>query len=334
MWEENEMSIRIGILGYGNLGRGVECAVRQNDDMELAAVFTRRDPGSVSILTDTAKVCNVSDAAAWKDRIDVMIICGGSATDLPQQTPEYVKYFNVIDSFDTHAKIPEHFAAVDAAAKENAHIGIISVGWDPGMFSLNRLYANAILPEGKDYTFWGKGVSQGHSDAIRRIAGVRNAKQYTIPVEAALEAARSGSNPELTTRQKHTRECFVVLEEGADAAKVEEEIKTMPNYFADYDTTVHFISEEELLADHSGIPHGGFVLRSGVTGWEKENRHLIEYSLKLDSNPEFTASVLAAYARAAYRLAGEGQSGCRTVFDIAPAYLSAKSAEELRASML
>lgn len=328
------MSIRIGILGYGNLGRGVECAVRQNDDMELAAVFTRRDPGSVSILTDTAKVCNVSDAAAWKDRIDVMIICGGSATDLPQQTPEYVKYFNVIDSFDTHAKIPEHFAAVDAAAKENAHIGIISVGWDPGMFSLNRLYANAILPEGKDYTFWGKGVSQGHSDAIRRIAGVRNAKQYTIPVEAALEAARSGSNPELTTRQKHTRECFVVLEEGADAAKVEEEIKTMPNYFADYDTTVHFISEEELLADHSGIPHGGFVLRSGVTGWEKENRHLIEYSLKLDSNPEFTASVLAAYARAAYRLAGEGQSGCRTVFDIAPAYLSAKSAEELRASML
>ena len=334
MWEENEMSIRIGILGYGNLGRGVECAVRQNDDMELAAVFTRRDPGSVSILTDTAKVCNVSDAAAWKDRIDVMIICGGSATELPQQTPEYVKYFNVIDSFDTHAKIPEHFAAVDAAAKENAHIGIISVGWDPGMFSLNRLYANAILPEGKDYTFWGKGVSQGHSDAIRRIAGVRNAKQYTIPVEAALEAARSGSNPELTTRQKHTRECFVVLEEGADAAKVEEEIKTMPNYFADYDTTVHFISEEELLADHSGIPHGGFVLRSGVTGWEKENRHLIEYSLKLDSNPEFTASVLAAYARAAHRLAGEGQSGCRTVFDIAPAYLSAKSAEELRASML
>ncbi len=245
-----------------------------------------------------------------------------------------MKYFNVIDSFDTHAKIPEHFAAVDAAAKENAHVGIISVGWDPGMFSLNRLYANAILPEGKDYTFWGKGVSQGHSDAIRRIAGVRNAKQYTIPVEAALEAARSGSNPELTTRQKHTRECFVVLEEGADAAKVEEEIKTMPNYFADYDTTVHFISEEELLADHSGIPHGGFVLRSGVTGWEKENRHLIEYSLKLDSNPEFTASVLAAYARAAHRLAGEGQRGCRTVFDIAPAYLSAKSAEELRASML
>ncbi|MDE6221897.1 MAG: diaminopimelate dehydrogenase, partial [Lachnospiraceae bacterium] len=291
-------------------------------------------PDTVPILTDTAKVCNIADVADWKDKIDVMILCGGSATDLPVQTPEYVKDFNVIDSFDTHARIPEHFANVDAAAKENAHIGIISVGWDPGMFSLNRLYANAILPEGTDYTFWGKGVSQGHSDAIRGIKGVRNAKQYTIPVESALEAARSGSNPELTTRQKHTRECFVVLEEGADAAKVEEEIKTMPNYFADYDTTVHFISEEELLADHSGIPHGGFVLRSGVTGWEKENKHLIEYSLKLDSNPEFTASVLVAYARAAHRLSQEGQSGCRTVFDIAPAYLSAKSAEELRASML
>ena len=328
------MSTRIGILGYGNLGRGVECAVRQNDDMELAAVFTRRSPKSVSILTETAKVCNIADVEQWKDKIDVMIICGGSATDLPKQTPEYVKHFNVVDSFDTHAKIPEHFANVDAAAKAGAHIGIISVGWDPGMFSLNRLFANAILPEGKDYTFWGKGVSQGHSDAIRRIEGVKNAKQYTIPVESALEAARSGSNPELTTRQKHTRECFVVLEEGADAAKVEEAIKTMPNYFADYDTTVHFISEEELLANHSGIPHGGFVLRSGVTGWEKENKHIIEYSLKLDSNPEFTASVLVAYARAAHRLASEGQSGCRTVFDIAPAYLSAKSAEELRASML
>lgn len=328
------MSTRIGILGYGNLGRGVECAVRQNDDMDLVAVFTRRDPDSVSILTDTAKVCNIADVTDWKDKIDVMIICGGSATDLPVQTPEYVKYFNVIDSFDTHAKIPEHYANVDAAAKESAHIGIISVGWDPGMFSLNRLYANTILPEGKDYTFWGKGVSQGHSDAIRRIKGVKNAKQYTIPVESALEAARSGSNPELSTRQKHTRECFVVLEEGADAEKVEEEIKTMPNYFADYDTTVHFISEEELLANHSGIPHGGFVLRSGVTGWEKENKHLIEYSLKLDSNPEFTASVLVAYARAAHRLSQEGQSGCKTVFDIAPAYLSAKSAEELRASML
>lgn len=328
------MSTRIGILGYGNLGRGVECAVRQNEDMELAAVFTRRNPETVSILTDTAKVCSIAEAADWKDKIDVMIICGGSATDLPVQTPEYVKYFNVIDSFDTHAKISEHFAKVDAAAKEAGHIGIISVGWDPGMFSLNRLYANAILPEGKDYTFWGKGVSQGHSDAIRRIKGVKNAKQYTIPVESALEAARSGENPELTTRQKHTRECFVVLEEGADAAKVEEKIKTMPDYFADYDTIVHFISEEELLANHSGIPHGGFVMRSGVTGWEKENRHLIEYSLKLDSNPEFTASVLVAYARAAHRLSKEGQSGCKTVFDIAPAYLSARSAAELRALML
>lgn len=328
------MKTRIGILGYGNLGRGVECAVRQNDDMELAAVFTRRNPASVSILTSSASVCSVDDAANWKDKIDVMILCGGSATDLPKQTPEYVKYFNVIDSFDTHARIPEHFADVDAAAKANAHIGIISVGWDPGMFSLNRLYANAILPDGKDYTFWGKGVSQGHSDALRRIDGVKNAKQYTIPVDSALEAVRAGSNPELTTREKHTRECFVVLEEGADAAKIEQEIKTMPNYFADYDTTVHFISEEELLTNHSGIPHGGFVLRSGVTGWNKENKHLIEYSLKLDSNPEFTASVLVAYARAAHRLAQEGQSGCKTVFDIAPAYLSAKSGEELRASLL
>lgn len=328
------MKTRIGILGYGNLGRGVECAVRQNDDMELAAVFTRRNPASVSILTSSASVCSVDDAANWKDKIDVMILCGGSATDLPKQTPEYVKYFNVIDSFDTHARIPEHFADVDAAAKANAHIGIISVGWDPGMFSLNRLYANAILPDGKDYTFWGKGVSQGHSDALRRIDGVKNAKQYTIPVDSALEAVRAGSNPELTTREKHTRECFVVLEEGADAAKIEQEIKTMPNYFADYDTTVHFISEEELLTNHSGIPHGGFVLRSGVTGWNKENKHLIEYSLKLDSNPEFTASVLVAYARAAHRLAQEGQSGCKTVFDIAPAYLSAKSSEELRASLL
>ena len=328
------MSIKIGILGYGNLGRGVECAVKQNDDMELVAVFTRRNPEDVKILTETAVVCNVADVEDWKDKIDVMIICGGSATDLPKQTPVYAKMFNVIDSFDTHARIPEHFANVDAAAKEGGHVGIISVGWDPGMFSLNRLYANAILPDGNDYTFWGKGVSQGHSDAIRRVEGVKDGKQYTIPVEAALEAVRNGENPELTTRQKHTRECFVVLEEGADAAKVEEEIKTMPNYFADYDTTVHFISEEELKANHSGIPHGGFVLRSGVTGWEKENKHLIEYSLKLDSNPEFTSSVLIAYARAAYRLASEGQIGCKTVFDIAPAYISAKSGEELRNHML
>ena len=313
------MSIKIGILGYGNLGRGVECAVKQNDDMELVAVFTRRNPEDVKILTETAVVCNVADVEDWKDKIDVMIICGGSATDLPKQT---------------HARIPEHFANVDAAAKEGGHVGIISVGWDPGMFSLNRLYANAILPDGNDYTFWGKGVSQGHSDAIRRVEGVKDGKQYTIPVEAALEAVRNGENPELTTRQKHTRECFVVLEEGADAAKVEEEIKTMPNYFSDYDTTVHFISEEELKANHSGIPHGGFVLRSGKTGWDGENKHLIEYSLKLDSNPEFTSSVLIAYARAAYRLASEGQIGCKTVFDIAPAYLSAKSGEELRKHML
>ena len=328
------MSIKIGILGYGNLGRGVECAVKQNDDMELVAVFTRRNPEDVKILTETAVVCNVADVEDWKDKIDVMIICGGSATDLPKQTPVYAKMFNVIDSFDTHARIPEHFANVDAAAKEGGHVGIISVGWDPGMFSLNRLYANAILPDGNDYTFWGKGVSQGHSDAIRRVEGVKDGKQYTIPVEAALEAVRNGENPELTTRQKHTRECFVVLEEGADAAKVEEEIKTMPNYFSDYDTTVHFISEEELKANHRGIPHGGFVLRSGKTGWDGENKHLIEYSLKLDSNPEFTSSVLIAYARAAYRLASEGQIGCKTVFDIAPAYLSAKSGEELRKHML
>lgn len=328
------MSIKIGILGYGNLGRGVECAVKQNDDMELVAVFTRRNPEDVKILTETATVCNVADVEDWKDKIDVMIICGGSATDLPKQTPVYAKMFNVIDSFDTHARIPEHFANVDAAAKEGGHVGIISAGWDPGMFSLNRLYANAILPDGNDYTFWGKGVSQGHSDAIRRVEGVKDGKQYTIPVEAALKAVRNGENPELTTRQKHTRECFVVLEEGADAAKVEEEIKTMPNYFSDYDTTVHFISEEELKANHSGIPHGGFVLRSGKTGWNGENKHLIEYSLKLDSNPEFTSSVLIAYARAAYRLASEGQSGCKTVFDIAPAYLSAKSGEELRKHML
>ena len=326
--------IRIGILGYGNLGRGVECAVKQNDDMELVAVFTRRNPDTVKILTDSAVVANVADIADWKDKIDVLILCGGSATDLPVQTPEMAAMFNVIDSFDTHARIPEHFANVDEAAKKAGKIGIISVGWDPGMFSLNRMYANAILPNGKDYTFWGKGVSQGHSDAIRRVEGVKDGKQYTIPVEAALKAVRAGENPELTTRQKHIRECFVVLEEGADPAKVEEAIKTMPNYFADYDTTVHFISEEELKANHSGIPHGGFVIRSGKTGWNEENTHIIEYSLKLDSNPEFTSSVIVAYARAAYRLHKEGQTGCKTVFDIAPAYLSAQSGEELRAHML
>lgn len=328
------MSIRIGILGYGNLGRGVECAVKQNPDMELAAVFTRRNPSEVSILTREAAVCSISEAEEWKGKIDVMILCGGSATDLPEQTPKFAGIFNVVDSFDTHARIPEHFASVDQAAKEGGTVGIISVGWDPGMFSLNRMYANAILPEGKDYTFWGKGVSQGHSDAIRRISGVKNAKQYTIPVEAALESVRSGEEPELTTRQKHTRECFVVLEEGADPAKIEEEIKTMPNYFADYDTTVHFISEEELQKNHSGIPHGGFVIHSGKTGWDQENNHVIEYSLKLDSNPEFTASVIVAFARAAYRLSQEGQKGCKTVFDIAPAYLSPKSGEELRKRLL
>ena len=328
------MKTRIGILGYGNLGRGVECAVRQNEDMELVAVFTRRDPASVSILTKSAAVCNVDAVADWKDKIDVMILCGGSATDLPTQTPEYVKYFNVIDSFDTHAKIPEHFTAVDEVANASGKIGIISVGWDPGMFSLNRLYANAILPNGMDYTFWGKGVSQGHSDAIRRVEGVLNGKQYTIPVEAALEAVRSGENPDLTTRQKHTRECFVVAAEGADKAKIEAEIKNMPNYFADYDTTVHFITEEELEREHGGIPHGGFVIRSGKTGWNEENSHVIEYSLKLDSNPEFTASVIAAYARAAYKLNKEGVSGCKTAFDIAPAYLSKLSGEEIRAHLL
>ena len=328
------MSIRIGILGYGNLGRGVECAIKQNPDMELVAVFTRRDPAGVSILTEKAAVCSVAEAMDWKDRIDVMILCGGSATDLPVQTPEYAGAFHVVDSFDTHARIPEHFANVNAAAKAGNKVGIISVGWDPGLFSLNRMYANAILPQGNDYTFWGKGVSQGHSDALRRIPGVKDAKQYTIPVEAALESVRKGENPQLSTREKHTRECFVVLEPGADATAVENEIITMPNYFADYDTTVYFISEEELRANHSGIPHGGFVLRSGKTGWEEEHSHLIEYSLKLDSNPEFTSCVIVAYARAAYRLASQGETGCKTVFDRPPAYLSAKSGEELRASML
>ena len=328
------MSIRIGILGYGNLGRGVECAIKHNPDLELVAVFTRRAPETVKILTETAAVYSVNDAEKMKDKIDVLIICGGSATDLPKQTPEYAKMFNVIDSFDTHAKIPEHFDSVDAAAKESGHIGIISVGWDPGMFSLNRVYANAILTNGKDYTFWGKGVSQGHSDAIRRIEGVADARQYTIPVPEALEKVRNGETPELTTREKHTRECFVVAKEGADLSRIEKEIKEMPNYFADYDTTVHFISQEELDRDHKGIPHGGFVIRSGSTGWNDENRHIIEYSLKLDSNPEFTASVLTAYARAAYRMNKEGQKGCKTVFDVAPAYLCRQSGAELRAHML
>ena len=326
--------MKIGILGYGNLGKGVECAVKNCSDMELSCVFTRRDPSSLKLLTSGVPVYSVNDVEKRKDEVDVLVICGGSATDLPKQTPEYVKYFNVIDSFDTHAKIPEHFSNVDKAAKDNGHIALISCGWDPGMFSLMRLYGNCVLPDGQDYTFWGKGVSQGHSDAIRRIEGVKDGKQYTIPVQSALDAVRAGKNPELSTRQKHTRECFVVAEEGADKARIEKEIKEMPNYFADYDTTVHFISEEELKKNHSGIPHGGFVFRTGKTGWDKEYNNVIEYSLKLDSNPAFTSSVLLAYARALNRLHKEGVNGCKTVFDIAPAYLSPLSGEELRAHLL
>ena len=326
--------MKVGIIGYGNLGRGIECAIKQNEDMELAAVFTRRNPADVKILTEGVPVYHVDDVEKMQGKLDVVILCGGSATDLPKQTPVYAKYFNVVDSFDTHAKIPEHFDNVDAAAKEGGHVAMISCGWDPGMFSLNRLYANAILPDGNDYTFWGKGVSQGHSDAIRRVEGVKDGKQYTIPVEDALSAVRSGSNPELTTRQKHIRECFVVAEDGADKAKIEETIKNMPNYFADYDTIVNFITEEELKRDHSGIPHGGFVFRTGATGWNNEHKHVIEYSLKLDSNPEFTASVIVAYARATVRMASEGMTGCKTVFDVAPAYLSPKTGEELRAHLL
>lgn len=327
------MSIRIAVAGYGNLGRGVECAIKQNPDTELYGVFTRRDPKTVKTLTG-AKVFSIDTIEEHKDNIDVVIICGGSATDLPVQTPALASYFNVIDSFDTHAKIPEHFANVDKAAKSAGTTAIISVGWDPGMFSLNRLYASCILPDGADYTFWGKGVSQGHSDAIRRIDGVKDARQYTIPVQSALDAVRSGKNPVLTTREKHTRECFVVAEDGADKARIENEIKTMPNYFADYDTTVHFISEEELKKNHSGIPHGGFVIRSGKTGLNGENKHVIEYSLKLDSNPEFTSSVLVAYARAAFRMNKEGNTGCKSVFDVPPAYLSPLDNSELIGKML
>lgn len=323
--------IKLGILGYGNLGRGVENAMKFNKDMELCAIFTRRNPETVKVNSNTP-VVSVNDIEQWKDKLDVLIICGGSATDLPVQTPKYAEMFNVIDSFDTHARIPEHFANVDKTAKKSGKVAIISLGWDPGMFSLNRLFGNVLLPNGKDYTFWGKGISQGHSDAIRRIKGVKNAKQYTIPVEEALKSVRNGENPELTTRQKHTRECFVVLEEGADPKQIEHEIVTMPNYFSDYDTTVHFISEEELIKNHSGIPHGGFVIRTGETS--VGTKHVIEYSLKLDSNPEFTSSVLVAYARACYRLNKEGQSGCKTIFDIAPAYLTNKTNEELISSML
>ena len=326
--------IRIGIFGYGNLGRGVESAIGQNPDMTLAAVFTRRAPESLKISTVGVPVVSADEVEKYKDDIDVLIICGGSATDLPVQTPALARHFTVVDSFDTHARIPEHFAAVDAAAREGEHIAMISVGWDPGTFSLNRLYAGAILPDGEDYTFWGKGVSQGHSDAIRRVEGVLDAKQYTIPIESALDAVRSGNAPLLSTREKHLRECFVVAAEGADKARIEREIVTMPNYFADYDTTVHFITKEEFERDHAGIPHGGFVIRSGKTGSAREHSHVIEYSLKLDSNPEFTASVIVAYARAAARMRREGAVGCRTVFDVPPAYLSPLSHEEIIAKLL
>lgn len=321
-------------MGYGNLGRGTELAIRQTPDTELACVFTRRDPASLKILTEGVPVYSAEEAASHRDEIDVLILCGGSATDLPVQGPKLAESFCTVDSFDTHAKIPQYFKAVDEAAKRGGNVGIISVGWDPGMFSVARLYGSCILPDGKDYTFWGRGVSQGHSDAIRRIDGVADAKQYTVPVDEAVEAVRSGADPELTTRQKHTRECYVVAKEGADKARIESEIKNMPNYFADYDTTVHFISQEELDRDHSGIPHGGFVIRSGKTGLDRETSHIVEYKLKLGSNPEFTSSILVAYARAAYRLHKEGAVGAKTVFDIAPAYLSPKSGEELRASML
>jgi diaminopimelate dehydrogenase len=326
--------IRIGIYGYGNLGRGVESAIKQNPDMTLAAVFTRRDPSTLKIQTEGVPVLHVDDAPSMVDKIDVMVLCGGSATDLPTQTPAIASLFNCVDSFDTHAKIPQHFANVDASAKASGKVAMISVGWDPGLFSLMRAYTGAVLPSGKDYTFWGKGVSQGHSDAIRRIEGVIDARQYTVPVDKALSAVRSGSAPELTTRQKHTRECFVVAAEGADKARIENEIKNMPNYFADYDTTVNFITLEELRRDHNGIPHGGFVIRSGKTGFDEQSNNIIEFSLKLDSNPEFTSSVIVAYARAIYRLSSEGVSGAKTVLDIPPAYLSPLSNEELRASLL
>lgn len=326
--------IRIGIAGYGNLGKGVEAAVKNAADMELVAVFTRRDPESVKIKTEGVKAYSFDSIADFKDKIDVIVNCGGSATDLPVTTPAIAENFSVIDSFDTHARIPEHFANVDAKAKEGGNIAVISVGWDPGMFSLNRLYMNAILPNGKDYTFWGRGVSQGHSDAIRRIDGVVDARQYTVPVESAVESVRNGENPELTTRQKHTRECYVVAEEDANKARIENEIKTMPNYFADYDTTVNFISLDELKKNHSGIPHGGSVIRSGCTGFDLDTKHTIEYSLKLESNPEFTGSVLTAYARAAYKLRESGETGCKTVFDIAPALLVDMDGDEIRAHML
>ncbi len=325
--------MKLAIYGYGNLGKGVECAIRQNPDAQLFGVFTRRDPDKVKTLTGVS-VYPADQIGKYKDEIDVLIICGGSATDLPAMTPMLAKDFNVVDSFDTHAKIPSHFANVDAAAKESGHIALISAGWDPGMFSLNRCYASSILPEGNDYTFWGRGVSQGHSDAVRRIAGVKDARQYTVPVPSALEQVRAGTNPTLTTREKHTRECYVVAEDGADLARIEHEIKTMPNYFDEYDTTVHFISEAEMKRDHGELPHGGFVIRTGKTGLNGEHSHVIEYSLKLDSNPEFTASAIVAFARAICRMHARGDNGCKTVFDIAPGDLSPLSPEELRARML
>ena len=330
----NDSMIKIGIVGYGNLGRGVECALKQNPDMALCAVFTRRKPETLEILTPNVPVVHMDDILSWQDQLDVLILCGGSATDLPTQTPELAKHFCVIDSFDTHAKIPQHFAAVDAAAKEGGKLAVISVGWDPGLFSVNRLYAAAILPEGKDYTFWGRGVSQGHSDAVRRLPGVADCRQYTIPVPEALDRVRNGENPQLTTREKHTRYCYVVAEEGADKAAIEQAIVTMPNYFADYDTTVEFITAEEMARDHSGLPHGGSVIRSGVTGWNGESKQTIEYKLTLDSNPQFTASVLVALARAASRMAARGETGCRSIFDVAPADLSLMTREELLAKLL
>lgn len=325
--------IKIGIVGYGNLGRGIECAIAQNKDMELVAIFTRRNPSEVNSLTNV-KVCKVDDAINYKDKIDVMILCGGSANDLPDQTPYFAKYFNVVDSYDTHKKIPEHFANVDESARENNNIAIISVGWDPGMFSINRLYSEAIIPDGKSYTFWGYGVSQGHSDAIRRIDGVKDARQYTVPIDEALEVVRNGECPDFTTGEKHRRECYVVAEEGADKERIEREIKTMPNYFDEYETTVNFISEEELNKNHSKMPHGGIVIRNGKTGINLENTHTIEYKLNLESNPEFTSSVLLAFARGIHRMRNEGKTGCVTVFDVPPAYLSPKSAEELRKELL
>jgi len=326
--------IRIGIFGYGNLGKGVELAIRQNPDVTLVAVFTRRDPSTLRIATEGVPVVAADKVADYAAKIDVMILCGGSATDLPVQTPALARLFHVVDSFDTHARIPEHFSAVDEAARAHGKVALISVGWDPGMFSLNRLYAGALLPDGADYTFWGKGVSQGHSDAIRRIEGVADAKQYTVPVEASVQAVKSGARPTLSAREKHERVCFVVAREGADKARIEHEIKTMPNYFADYNTTVHFVTQDTLSREHAGMPHGGEVIRTGKTGASGEHTHVITYGLRLDSNPEFTASVLVAFARAAFRLAGTGASGAKTVFDVPPAFLSPLSAEELRKSLL